>query len=134
MKNWYHIDCIFLVFNNQRPGTVVIESSDDIDGWDQLDEEDRDTVQEKIYEFMKTNKNSSKAGGAASTSTKKDASVQLGKHYKSDSKDNLFREFRRICADITNESSYLKKSAVLNKYLLKVISQQKYFIYFSLEY
>lgn len=131
MKNWYHIDCIFLVFNNQRPGTVVIESSDDIDGWDQLDEEDRDTVQEKIYEWLKTNKNSSKTSATASTSTKKDTSAQLGKHYKSDSKDNLFREFRRICADITNESSYLKKTAVLNKYLLKVITQLKHFIFFT---
>lgn len=48
------------------------------------------------------------------------SAISINKHYKEDSKDNLFREFRRICADIADESSYLGKTKILHTFLLKV--------------
>lgn len=44
----------------------------------------------------------------------------INKYYKKDSKDNLFREFRRICAEISNESSFTGKTKILHQFLLKV--------------
>nr|XP_018909326.1 PREDICTED: DNA ligase 3 isoform X2 [Bemisia tabaci] len=35
------------------------------------------------------------------------------------SKDDLFREFRRLCADVANESSYLKKTEIIQKMFTK---------------
>ena len=37
----------------------------------------------------------------------------------SDSKDDSFREFRRLCADIAEENSYTGKTAIIKKFITK---------------
>ena len=46
------------------------------------------------------------------------------------SKDDLFREFRRLCADVANESSYLKKTEIIQKMFTKGADGSEYLIIF----
>lgn len=48
-KQWFHLDCLFKAFETQRATTKKIESCDDIDGWDDLSELDKDLILEKIH-------------------------------------------------------------------------------------
>lgn len=50
------------------------------------------------------------------------------KQYSENSKDNSFREFRKICCLLAEESSYLGKTSILHKFLLKASSIRKLFI------
>lgn len=51
------------------------------------------------------------------------------KNFKEDSTDNLFREFRRICALLSDESSYLGKTSILNKFFSKVKAFHLVFVF-----
>lgn len=53
MRNCYHIDCLLEAFLKQRPTTKRIQSSDDLDGYDDLSEDDRKMVEAKIEESEK---------------------------------------------------------------------------------
>lgn len=46
------------------------------------------------------------------------------KQYSEHSKDNTFREFRKICCLLAEESSYLGKTSILHKFLLKASSKK----------
>ncbi|KAF2900759.1 hypothetical protein ILUMI_05427 [Ignelater luminosus] len=50
MKNWHHLDCIFEQFLKQRVTTKRIESPNDVDGWDDLSEEDKKEISKRIEE------------------------------------------------------------------------------------
>ncbi|KAJ8980791.1 hypothetical protein NQ317_004793 [Molorchus minor] len=50
MKAWHHVSCLFELFLRQRQTTKRIESPDDIDGWDLLDDEEKNNILEKITE------------------------------------------------------------------------------------
>ena len=52
--------------------------------------------------------------GEASTSTEFKISDEIA-----DCKDNAFRQFRRVAADVAEESSYLEKSKIINTFLTK---------------
>ncbi|KAI4457498.1 dna ligase 1/3 family member [Holotrichia oblita] len=131
MRNCYHIDCMLEAFLKQRPTTKRIQSTDDIDGINDLSDEERKEIEEKIAESeanirKKYNLNASpvKAVSKAVKKEKKIASETTTE--KSDENDNedpgkdgLFREFRRLVADITNESSYLEKTAIVARLFTK---------------
>lgn len=54
MKCWHHVTCLFEVFAKQRASTKRIDDpEEDISGWDDLDEEDKDIVLKKLEEFNK---------------------------------------------------------------------------------
>lgn len=124
MKNWHHLDCIFEQFLKQKLSTKRIESPEDLDGWEVLSETDKKLVIEKI---KKLNENLETKYGikfpkknfdlvqnnAASLSTvvdKKNHQVH---------RDCLFREFRRLVADISNENSYLEKTKLVREIFKK---------------
>lgn len=48
MNHWYHVDCLFEVFKNQKATTKRIESVEDMEGWNVLSEADRDFILEKF--------------------------------------------------------------------------------------
>lgn len=57
MKCWHHVTCIFDVFAKQRATTKRIDDpEEDISGWDQLEQEDKDLVLKKLGEFEKDSK------------------------------------------------------------------------------
>lgn len=43
-----------------------------------------------------------------------------GKNYNQNSDDNKFKEFCKICDKLSKESSYLEKTAILNRFFIKV--------------
>lgn len=52
MKAWHHTDCLFDVFAKQRAATKRIDDpEDDIDGWNELSDDDKKIITDKINEF-----------------------------------------------------------------------------------
>lgn len=148
MKNWHHINCIFEVFQKQRPTTKRIDDpEEDIDGWESLETDSKKDILNRIEECNKffetkhgikavTPKKGTKAAASpkkpkinseeskASNSRAKEEPKSPSKetivtNFDPSHKDNQFREFRRIVADITNVSSYLEKTSIVSKMFTK---------------
>lgn len=136
MNHWYHVDCLLASFKSQRASTKSLESVDDVTGWDQIGDLERDELLEKFGNVASFNKTQS-----VNTCVTNNVQVILIYHfikicvnfvfslikmknsdpnYKEGSEDNLFRTFQRICNQVAAESSYLGKSAILNKFFKKV--------------
>ncbi|VEN47869.1 unnamed protein product [Callosobruchus maculatus] len=148
MKAWHHVDCLFEVFLKQRQATQRIESSDDIEGWDKISEEDQKYILQKIKEcdeaFVKkygpsalnkspkkpkshTSPSSSKASAAASTKVeKKIPDENKPEKPTGPTKDDLFKEFRRLVADVTNIASYLEKTECVRTMFTKGTDGKKF--------
>ncbi|XP_014234355.1 DNA ligase 3 isoform X1 [Trichogramma pretiosum] len=142
MKAWHHVNCLFEVFAKQRATTKRIEDPEaDIDGWAEMDAEDKKEIMEKISEFedsdpfkalkkkMKAKENSNfdssakknkesidKAKSEKGHSSKTESTSPIQTIPKKISQDDKFSEFQRLCHDISNESSYLEKTAIVKKF------------------
>lgn len=44
MKQWFHVKCIFVKLSRARATTKKIESTEDLEGWEDIPEEHRDEV------------------------------------------------------------------------------------------
>ncbi|XP_047111311.1 DNA ligase 3 isoform X3 [Schistocerca piceifrons] len=53
MKLWHHVPCMFEVFAKQRASTARINSPDDVAGWSDLDEDDRNHILSFLPESFK---------------------------------------------------------------------------------
>ncbi|KAH0567624.1 hypothetical protein KQX54_011093 [Cotesia glomerata] len=141
MKAWHHVTCLFEVFAKQRATTRRLEDpEEDVDGWDHLEEEDKKIVIEHLEEFDKNapfkkkrsssppknppaKKRKSSPPPAAketpenSSPKNQDSIKNTTTEYdkKSENRDNAFREFRRVCANIANASAYTEKTAIVKK-------------------
>lgn len=124
MKSWHHIFCLFEVFMKQRATTKRIDDpEEDLEGWENLNDETKNDILERIkacnekFGVKTTNLNKTKK----KTSEKKEVPVASTSicDVPTVQKDNLFREFRKIVADITNHSSYLEKTEIVNKLFTK---------------
>ncbi|XP_023023992.2 DNA ligase 3 [Leptinotarsa decemlineata] len=141
MKAWHHLNCLFEAFLKQRQTTKRIEEPEDIDGWDKLCEDDQNIIIDKIKECDKAFQNKFGAKPNKSPTKKKSPQVtqQSPKQKKNldkvdkknespgttdsanssptekTSKDQLFKQFRRLVADITNTSSYIDKTNCVKK-------------------
>lgn len=125
MKSWHHVDCIFEQFLKQKLTTKRIESPDDIDGWEGLGDSDKKMIIEKVKELHKDleTKHGVKIPVKSFDVAAKPvvASVSKGRADKNNQghRDCLFREFRRLVADISNESSYLEKTKLVREMFKK---------------
>ncbi|XP_011635363.1 DNA ligase 3-like [Pogonomyrmex barbatus] len=55
MPAWHHVTCLFDVFAKQRATTKKIDDpAEDVKGWDQLSDDDRKVILDKLVEFEKT--------------------------------------------------------------------------------
>lgn len=120
LKNWHHANCIFEI--KSKKGSQVLDSIDLIEGYQLLSETHKDFILEQINTCFPTASTTSVASGSSAKKSSSGVEEFAGKNYRADSKDNLFKEFRRIVVNMTNESSYLKKTQILNQFLIKVIS------------
>ncbi|XP_071147828.1 DNA ligase 3-like [Mytilus edulis] len=146
MKQWFHPNCMFETFKRARATTKKIEEGEDMDGFGDLQQEDKDHLNKMIDDSQanskspaKTPKRTPKATGQAklpfsppksqpksspakSAASPKagpssaDSDEEPGTSKKSDSSDN-FRNYRKLCADIAAESSYLAKTQKVSKFL-----------------
>ncbi|KAK0087413.1 hypothetical protein PV326_005205 [Microctonus aethiopoides] len=138
MKAWHHVNCLFEIFAKQRATTKKIDNpQEDIDGWDQIADDDKKIILEKIEEFENNTpyKKKRPASTASDEPAKKTAkqslsSVKPSPNVKinvsdksndekkiSNHRDNTFRQFRNICAEVANASSYLEKTAIVKRML-----------------
>lgn len=151
MHQWYHVDCLLASFKTQRATSRAIESLDDILGWSALGDLQRDAILEKLQtldafrngnvmqlsarsntahinmDFLlcvhdddalcHTTQQTTEAGAATDA-----AGAAVDANYRADSEDNLFRTFCSICERLADESSYLAKTAILQKMFLKASS------------
>ncbi|XP_022799569.1 DNA ligase 3-like isoform X2 [Stylophora pistillata] len=142
MKQWYHVSCIFDTLSRARATTKKIESTDDLGGFENLKDDDQSKILSLIKDLAvkssapkKKTLQSTLGFGKPKPSTpskitsadgKKSTTNGNGSHSSSplkgdadDSKDNSFREFRRICIKLAEEPSYNNKSKILSDFFEK---------------
>nr|XP_024219376.1 DNA ligase 3 [Halyomorpha halys] len=114
IKMWHHLDCMFEVFAKQRASTAKIECVDDIGGWDQLSEEDQEEILKRLPESVR-------AAGRKAKKPEEDEVDEGESTSKPDynHKDNSFREYRRLLAEIAAVPGYLDKTAKTREFITK---------------
>ncbi|XP_033107614.1 DNA ligase 3-like isoform X2 [Anneissia japonica] len=154
MKQYHHINCIFESFLKARANTKKIESTSDLEGFLDLEDQEKDIIKQHIKELcvklsakspgkkkvvqskltsdmkvVSPTKNpvvKGTGGGGPSSSVGAPPSSPSGSGsgssnlYGSGGKnhpDNSFREYRKLCAKIADESSYLGKTKLVSNYL-----------------
>ncbi len=48
MKSYYHVDCLLDSFAHPRKNQKIIESSEEIEGWENLEQKDKDSILQKL--------------------------------------------------------------------------------------
>ena len=141
MKNYYHPACIFETFKKARATTKIIEDPSDLDGWQDIKQEDKEVVLKLMKENVrasptktpdakqskKTPVKSPKPKKTAETTTSlqtESGPSSSATSWKRDPvnpghKDNSFRELRRLCANIADNASYLDKSSIVRTWFSK---------------
>ncbi|XP_051902853.1 DNA ligase 3-like [Hippocampus zosterae] len=81
MKEWYHIKCIFEKLERARATTKKIEDITDLEGWEELQDEDKELINRHVSELMSKVKSSPQkktpAKSAKLTSPAADAAASL---------------------------------------------------------
>uniref|UniRef100_A0A674CSD6 DNA ligase n=1 Tax=Salmo trutta TaxID=8032 RepID=A0A674CSD6_SALTR len=136
MKEWYHVKCIFEKLERARATTKKIEDITDLEGWEELQDEDKELINKLVEDLMakanaspkkkvqaKLNNSATKAGSSGSPGPSpakpnqgSPLSAQLcdPKH-----KDSLLREFRKLCAMVADKNSYNVKTQIIHDFLKK---------------
>ncbi|KAK3104567.1 hypothetical protein FSP39_005106 [Pinctada imbricata] len=134
MKQWYHPACIFETLKRARATTKKIEEPDDLEGFGDLEKEDKAAIIKLIDDF--TSEQSSKTPTKKKSPAKqaklpfsppspkkaKDEDVPSTSAASEDApvdQDDSFREFRRLCASIADESSYTGKTKIVKQFITK---------------
>ena len=152
MKMYYHVKCMFEVFSKMRATTKKPEHVSEIEGFSDISDEDKATISELLNEMLNSKKGKS-AKTAASTKRKSEPTTPVKpkkvakvessqKPLKKEakpakeklftesevlvSKDDKFREFRRLCGKVANESSYNAKTQIFRDFFTKGSSKNGY--------
>lgn len=129
MKQWYHLNCLLDAFLSQKATTKRIDAVEELSGFDILEDNVKanvlqqlndcekklkekwgNKIQEKVFKIREEN-----------TTVKQDVNKKQENVCAESNKpkDSLFREFRQLVADVTNESSYLEKTAIIRSVFMK---------------
>lgn len=129
MKLWYHTDCLFESFKRARATTKKIEDpEEDLENWADVEDEDRkkilglveelqDVLDKKAATTPKKQTPKKKADTAPPQPAISAKEVRPDPPTDRNHKDNSFREFRRLCAAIADEPSYLSKTQLVSDFL-----------------
>lgn len=132
MKMYYHPKCLFETFLRARATTKVIEEPDDVEGFQDLNDSDKDLINDLIKEFCnkkgspkKTTQNKAPTPASKATPPPKNTagvsnappSHAAGSSNDAEEKDNSFRQFRKLCADLAEENGYNGKTAIVERYI-----------------
>ncbi|XP_068436583.1 DNA ligase 3 [Clinocottus analis] len=52
MKEWYHVKCIFEKFERARATTKKIEDITDLEGWEELEDQDKEIINKHVSDLM----------------------------------------------------------------------------------
>ena len=132
MKQYHHPVCIFESFKRARATTKIIEDPGDLEGWDDVNDSDKENVLKLIRAHEEFSSKKKSPATAKNPGTKKKTVADNvpapvpakteNKHvYKGDvsHRDNSFREFRRLVATIAENSSYLAKTDLVRTFFNK---------------
>ncbi|XP_018399416.1 PREDICTED: DNA ligase 3 [Cyphomyrmex costatus] len=145
MPAWHHVTCLFEAFAKQRASTKRIDDPmEDVKGWEQLSDDDKKVILDKLEAFEKSfpakaskkaatprkaaSSNNSSGETAKKTSDQKriatddkekDKQKDKQEKNKVPSKDDSFREFRRVCSNVADVDAYTDKTAIIKRMLTK---------------
>ncbi|KAK6021098.1 Poly(ADP-ribose) polymerase and DNA-Ligase Zn-finger region [Ostertagia ostertagi] len=77
MKMYYHPHCLFEMFFKARANTKVIEGVEDIEGWDDVKEEDKEPILKFIDELNELVPNKGEGGAKRTPKKKADDTASL---------------------------------------------------------
>lgn len=139
MKQYHHVDCLFESFKRARATTKVIESADDIHGFGELQDEDKDLILKRIDEIssgskIKPKQSQSNKKPKNDDSPKNDISndndvltdTEIDDPKEDNKQDDKFEQFQILCNKITSESSSLKKTQIVKNFIQKGSNGKKY--------
>ncbi|XP_033641965.1 DNA ligase 3-like [Asterias rubens] len=146
MKQYHHVKCMFEALQRARPSTKKIEEPDDLEGFDVMEDEEKKLVKELIADLATKTQNKAKtpakkktvqstlspAGKVTTPSKSPTATAPSASTSATSSKssadltdtdtshpDNSFREFRKLCARISDQSAYLSKTREVATFIKK---------------
>uniref|UniRef100_A0AAR2JJT1 DNA ligase n=1 Tax=Pygocentrus nattereri TaxID=42514 RepID=A0AAR2JJT1_PYGNA len=145
MKEWYHVKCIFEKLERARATTKKIDDITDLEGWEELQDEDKGLINKHVTELAAKANASPKKKVQAKLNTSGQLSAPLAdptvnaprkfsgpspskpsqgstlsaQFCEPDHKDSLFREFRKLCAMVAEKSSYNAKTEIIKDFLKK---------------
>uniref|UniRef100_UPI00398EB682 DNA ligase 3 n=1 Tax=Pristiophorus japonicus TaxID=55135 RepID=UPI00398EB682 len=143
MKEWYHIKCMFEKLERARLSTKKIDDLTDLEGYEELQDAERDLINQHIKELAIKNgllsaklKPSQSKPAAVTPSPRKFSgfSAKVGTTDDEPStsssalsavvcdpnhKDCSLREFRKLCAMIADKPSYNTKTQIIQEFLRK---------------
>ncbi|GFQ96986.1 DNA ligase 3 [Trichonephila clavata] len=128
MKQWFHVNCIFVKLSRARATTKKIESTDDLEGWDELKDEHKPEVLKCLSEHATSappKKTPPKKTGKAKKETTKEEeendepSASDGDDEVAEVEDNCFQRFRKICTKLGKHNKYTDKTAILQEFFTK---------------
>lgn len=159
MKEWYHVKCIFEKLERARATTKKIEDITELEGWEELQDEDKDLINKHVSElaakvnstpkkkvqaklntsgqlssppadptvnaprkfsgFTATKAGSSSSSPGPSPAKPAQGSVLSAQMCDPTHKDNLLREFRKLCALVAEKSGYNAKTEIVRDFLTK---------------
>lgn len=127
MKQWFHVKCIFVKLSRARATTKKIESTEDLEGWDDLEDEHKPEVLKCLSEHATSappKKTPPKKTGKAKKGATKDDEENDEPSISDDDdvaevEDNCFQRFRKICTKLGKHSKYTDKTAILQDFFTK---------------
>lgn len=168
MKEWYHVKCIFEKLERARATTKKIEDITDLEGWEELQDDDKEIINKHVSDLMakvnaspkkkvqaklnttgqlmappadpsvnaprkfsgftatKAGSSSSSPGPSSSPAKASQGSALSTQLCDPQHKDCLFREFRKLCAMVAENNSYNTKTQIIEKFLRKGTSGDKF--------
>lgn len=168
MKEWYHVKCIFEKLERARATTKKIEDITDLEGWEELQDDDKEIINKHVSDLMakvnaspkkkvqaklnttsqlmappadpsvnaprkfsgftatKAGSSSSSPGASSSPAKASQGSALSTQLCDPQHKDCLFREFRKLCATVAENNSYNTKTQIIEKFLRKGTSGDKF--------
>uniref|UniRef100_A0A672HE84 DNA ligase n=1 Tax=Salarias fasciatus TaxID=181472 RepID=A0A672HE84_SALFA len=139
MKEWYHVKCIFEKLERARATTKKIEDITDLEGWEELQDEDKELVNKHVSGTTLRSCRTVKARFAVVSplispnrkffilSTPVPRRSPLSSQLcDPQHKDCLLREFRKLCAMVAENASYNVKTQIIEKFLRKGSAGDKF--------
>uniref|UniRef100_A0A3Q0S3V9 DNA ligase n=1 Tax=Amphilophus citrinellus TaxID=61819 RepID=A0A3Q0S3V9_AMPCI len=145
MKEWYHVKCIFEKLERARATTKKIEDITDLEGWEELEDDDKDLINKHIsgtrsdtatfkmtFPYFenayptKASSSSSSPGPSSSSAKASQGSALSTQLCDPQHKDCLLREFRKLCATVAENNSYNTKTQIIEKFLRKGTGGDKF--------
>lgn len=65
MNHWFHVDCLLASFKTQRAATKALESVDEVAGWEEIGDLERDELLDKFAKVSSFNRAAPKGGQCA---------------------------------------------------------------------